>query len=36
MILVALRKTFDKSEKLAGNWIKELSYVIWSLKTQPR
>jgi hypothetical protein len=35
MILKALKKkVFDKSEKLAGKWIKELSYVIWSLQTQ--
>jgi transposase InsO family protein len=36
MILEALRKkVFDKNEKLAGKWIKELSYVVWSLRTQP-
>jgi hypothetical protein len=36
MILEALRKkVFDKSEKLVGKWIRELSYVIWSLRTQP-
>jgi transposase InsO family protein len=36
MILDALRKkVFDKSEKLAGKWISELPYVIWSLRTQP-
>jgi hypothetical protein len=36
MILDALRKkVFDKSEKCAGKWIKELSYVVWSLRTQP-
>jgi hypothetical protein len=36
MILDALRKkVFDKSEKLAGKWIRELQYVIWSLRTQP-
>jgi hypothetical protein len=36
MILDALRKkVFDKSEKLAGKWIRELSYVVWSLRTQP-
>jgi transposase InsO family protein len=29
MILEALRKkVFDKSEKLAGKWIRELSYVV--------
>jgi transposase InsO family protein len=32
MILNALRKkVFDKSEKLAGKWIRELPYVVWSL-----
>jgi transposase InsO family protein len=36
LILDALRKkVFDKSEKLAGKWISELPYVIWSLRTQP-
>jgi transposase InsO family protein len=36
MILEALRKkVFDKSEKLAGKWIRELPYVIWSLENQP-
>jgi transposase InsO family protein len=36
MILEALRKkVFDKSEKLAGKCIRELSYVVWSLRTQP-
>jgi hypothetical protein len=36
MILEALRKkVFDKSEKLAGKWIRELLYVVWSLRTQP-
>jgi transposase InsO family protein len=36
MILDALRKkVFDKSEKLAGKWIKELPYVVWSLRTPP-
>jgi hypothetical protein len=36
MILDALRKkVFDKSEKFAGKWIRELSYVFWSLRTQP-
>jgi hypothetical protein len=36
MILDALRKkVFDKSEKLAGKWIRELPYVVWSLWTQP-
>jgi transposase InsO family protein len=36
MILEALRKkVFNKSEKLAGKWIRELPYVVWSLRTQP-
>jgi hypothetical protein len=36
MILDALRKkVFDKSEKLAGKWIRELPYVVCSLRTQP-
>jgi hypothetical protein len=36
MILDALRKKmFDKSEKLARKWIRELPYVVWSLRTQP-
>ena len=36
MILDALRKkVFDKSEKLTGKWIRELSYIVWSLRTQP-
>jgi hypothetical protein len=36
MILEALRKkVFDKNEKLEGKWIKELPYVVWSLRTQP-
>jgi transposase InsO family protein len=36
MILEALRKkVFDKNEKFAEKWIRELSYVVWSLKTQP-
>jgi hypothetical protein len=31
MILDALKKkVFDKSEKLAGKWIRELPYVVWS------
>jgi transposase InsO family protein len=35
MILDALRKkVFDKGEKLAGKWIRELPYVVWSLRTQ--
>jgi hypothetical protein len=34
--LEALRKkVFDKNEKFAGKWIRELSYVVWSLRTQP-
>jgi hypothetical protein len=34
MILDALRKkVFDKSKKLAGKWIRELPYVVWSLRT---
>jgi hypothetical protein len=36
VILQALRKkVFDKSEKLVGKWIRELPYVVWSLRTQP-
>jgi hypothetical protein len=36
MILHALRKkVFDKSEKIAEKWIRELPYVVWSLRTQP-
>jgi hypothetical protein len=36
MILEALRKKiFDKNEKFAGKWIRELTYVVWSLRTQP-
>jgi hypothetical protein len=36
MILEALRKkVFNKNEKLAGKWIRELLYVVWSLRTQP-
>jgi transposase InsO family protein len=36
MILEALRKkVFDKNEKFIGKWIRELSYVVWSLRTQP-
>jgi transposase InsO family protein len=34
MILEALRKkVFDKNEKFAGKWIRELPYVVWSLRT---
>jgi hypothetical protein len=36
MILEALmKKVFDKSENLIGKWIRELPYVVWSLRTQP-
>jgi hypothetical protein len=36
MILDALmKKVFDKSENFAGKWIRELPYVVWSLRTQP-
>ncbi|WVZ89345.1 hypothetical protein U9M48_035766 [Paspalum notatum var. saurae] len=36
MILDALKKKiFDKNEKLAGKWICELPYVVWSLRTHP-
>jgi hypothetical protein len=36
MILDALRKkVFDKSAKFAGKWIRQLPYVVWSLRTQP-
>jgi hypothetical protein len=36
MILDALReKVFDKSKNLTGKWIRELPYVVWSLRTQP-
>jgi hypothetical protein len=36
MILDALKnKVFDKSEKFVGKWIRELPYVVWSLRTQP-
>jgi transposase InsO family protein len=36
MILEALRKkVFDKNEKFAGKWIRELPYVVWNLRTQP-
>jgi transposase InsO family protein len=34
MLLEALRKkVFDKNEKFAGKWIRELPYVVWSLRT---
>jgi transposase InsO family protein len=37
MILEVLRKKVsDKNKKFAGKWIRELSYVVWSLRTQPR
>jgi hypothetical protein len=33
MILEALRKkVFDKNEKFARKWIRELPYVVWSLR----
>jgi transposase InsO family protein len=36
MILEALKKkVFNKNEKFAGKWIRELPYVVWSLRTQP-
>jgi hypothetical protein len=36
MILEALRKkVFDKNEKFVGKWIRELPYVVLSLRTQP-
>jgi hypothetical protein len=36
MILEALKKkVFDKNEKFARKWIRKLSYVVWSLRTQP-
>jgi hypothetical protein len=36
MILEAFRKkVFNKNEKLGGKWIRELPYVVWSLRTQP-
>jgi transposase InsO family protein len=36
MILEALRKkVFDKNEKFAGKWTRELPYVVWTLRTQP-
>jgi hypothetical protein len=36
MILEALRKKMsNKNEKFAGKWIRELPYVVWSLRTQP-
>jgi hypothetical protein len=28
------KKLFYESEKLAGKWIRELLYVVWSLRTQ--
>jgi transposase InsO family protein len=36
MILKALRKkVFGKNEKFTGKWIRELPYVVWSLKLNP-
>jgi hypothetical protein len=36
VILDALRKkVFDKSKKLAEKWIREIPYIVWSLRTQP-
>jgi hypothetical protein len=36
MILEAQRKkVFDKNEKFIGKWIRELPYVVWSIRTQP-
>jgi transposase InsO family protein len=36
MLLEAHRKkVFDKNEKFVGKWIRELPYVVWSLRTQP-
>jgi transposase InsO family protein len=36
MILDALRKkVFDKSENFTRKWIRELPYVVWSLRIQP-
>jgi hypothetical protein len=36
MILEALRKrVFEKNEKFTEKWIRELPYVVWSLRTQP-
>jgi hypothetical protein len=32
---VLRKKVFDKSEKHARKWIKELPHVVWSLRTQP-
>jgi hypothetical protein len=35
-LMEALRKkVFDKNEKFTGKWIRELPYVVWSLRTQP-
>jgi transposase InsO family protein len=28
------KKVFDRSKKPAGKWIRELPYVVWSLRTQ--
>ena len=36
MILKAFRKkVFDKNKKFVGKWIRELPYMVWSLRTQP-
>jgi hypothetical protein len=36
IILDALKKKiFDNNDKLIGKWIKELPYIVWSLKTWP-
>jgi hypothetical protein len=32
---VLRKKVFDKNEKFTGKWIRELPYVVWSLRTQP-
>jgi hypothetical protein len=36
MILDALKKRlYEKEEKHLGRWLKELSAVVWGLRTQP-
>jgi hypothetical protein len=36
MILEALKKRmFERNKKSTGKWIKELPYIVWSLRTQP-
>jgi hypothetical protein len=30
---VLRKKVFEKNEKLAGKWIMELPYVVWSQRT---